>query len=398
VALVLRPLAALLVLALIAVCGCSGLNEKSGNARTGTAAADISAQSTSTTASAELGFPVTATRNTTRVAGADAVADVAGAVSAVFPATSSDNRPHAIAIVDKSNWQGAIAASVLMSQPLGIPVLLSNGGKLPAVSNDTLRRMKPTGSPLARNAQIIRIGDGAAQVSGYRTAIVPGTDVYEIAAGIDRFFSVARSKPTGDVVVTTGEQPGFAMPAAAWAARSGDSVLFVKQNVIPAYTRSALRRHDHPNIYVLGPSSAVSSSVVRALGKYGTVQRIDGITPVANAIAFTRYQKHGFGWGITTPGQNFSLANVNRPPDAAASAVLATSGVYAPLLLTDRASPLPSALENYFLDVQPGYQSNPNSGVFNHVWILGDDTMLSVSAQGKIDTITALVPVQTQKP
>jgi putative cell wall binding repeat protein len=398
VAPVLRPLAALLVLALVALCGCSGLNEKSGNARTGTAAAEISAQSTSKSASAELGFPVTATRNTTRVAGADAVADVAGAVSAVFPATSSDNRPHAVAIVDKTNWQGAIAASVLMSQPLGIPVLLSSGGKLPAVSSDTLKRMNPSGSPLARNAQIIRIGDGSAQVPGYRTAIVPGTDVYEIAAGIDRFFSVARSKPTGDVVVTTGEQPGFAMPAAAWAARSGDSVLFVKQNAIPAFTRAALHRHDHPNIYVLGPPTAISSSVVRALGRYGSVQRIDGITPVENAIAFTRYQRHGFGWGITTPGQNFSLASVNRPPDAAAAAALGTSGVYAPLLLTDRAGPLPSALENYFLDVQPGYQSNPNSGVFNHVWILGDDTMLSVSAQGRLDTITALVPVQTQKP
>jgi hypothetical protein len=398
VACVLRPLAALLLVALVVLCGCSGLNEKSGNARSATAPADISAQSSSKSASAELGFPVTATRNTTRVAGADSVADVAGAVSAVFPATSSDNRPHAVAIVDKGNWQGAVAASVLMAQPLGIPILLSSGGKLPAVTSDTLKRLKPTGSALAQNAQIIRIGDTAAQVPGYRTAIVPGTDPFEVAGGIDRFFSVARSKPTGDVMVTTADQAGFAMPVAAWAARSGDSVLFVKQNVVPAFTRSALRRHDHPRIYVVGPPSAISSSVVRSLGKYGSVTRIDGITPVQNAIAFTRYQRHGFGWGITTPGQNFTLANITRPADAAGSAVLATSGVFAPLLVTDRADPLPSALENYFLDVQPGYQSNPNSGVFNHVWILGDDTVVSVAAQGRLDTITELVPVQTQQP
>lgn len=397
-ALVLRPLAALLVVALVALCGCSGLNEKSKNARTGTAPADISAQSGSKSASAELGFPVTATRNTTRVAGADSVADVAGAVSAVFPATSSDNRPHAVAIVDKGNWQGAVAASVLMAQPLGVPILLSSGGKLPHVSSDTLKRLRPTGSALAQNAQIIRIGDTAAQISGYKTAIVPGTDPYEVAAGIDRFFSVARAKPTGDVVVTTGEQPGFAMPAAAWAARSGDSVLFVKQTVVPAFTRSALRRHDHPNIYVVGPPSAISSSVLKSLGKYGSVTRIDGITPVTNAIAFTRYQHRGFGWGITTPGQNFTLASVTRPADAAGSAVLATAGVFAPLLVTDRADPLPSALENYFLDVQPGYQSNPNSGVFNHVWVLGDSNTVSVAAQGRLDTITELVPVQTQQP
>jgi hypothetical protein len=400
---VLRPLAALLAVALLATAGCSGLNEH-GRGERGAAPAgkgappQISAQSGNQSATEELGFPLTATKNTTRVAGADAVADVAGVVAAAFPATSSDNRPHAVAIVDKSNWADAIAASVLMAKPLGVPILLSDGGKLPAVSSDVLARLKPTGSPLAQNAQIVRIGDDAAQVPGYRTAIIPGTDVYGVAAGIDRFFSVARAKPSPDVVIASGQQPGFAMPAAAWAARSGDTVLFVTQSSIPAFTRSALRRHSHPRIWVLGPSSVIGSSVLKALGRYGSVKRISGLTPVENAIAFTRFQSHGFGWGITTPGQNFTVANINRPADAAGAAVLASAGVFAPLLLTNRADPLPSALENYFLDVQPGFQSNPNAGVFNHVWILGDANTLSVSAQGRLDTITELVPVQAQKP
>jgi hypothetical protein len=235
-------------------------------------------------------------------------------------------------------------------------------------------------------------------VSGYKTAVIPGNDIYAIASGIDRFFSVARSKPANDVVVTTGEASGFAMPASAWAARSGDSVLFVKQNAIPAFTRSALRRHSHPNIYVLGPPTAISSTVAKGLKRYGKVTRIDGPTPVQNAIAFTRYSSHGFGWGITTPGQNFTLAGISRPADAAAAAALGTAGVFAPLLLTDQSSTLPTSLQNYFLDVQPGYQSNPNAGVFNHVWILGDNDLLSVQAQGQLDTITQLVPVQNQSP
>ncbi len=138
--------------------------------------------------------------------------------------------------------------------------------------------------------------------------------------------------------------------------------------------------------------------MTKALRRYGDVHRIDGITPVQNAIAFTRYHSHGFGWGIATPGQNFTIAGTSRPADAAGAAVLGTAGVFAPLLLTDRADALPSSLENYFLDVQPGYQSNPNSGVFNHVWILGDDNLLSVAAQGRLDSITQLVPVQSQSP
>lgn len=398
------PAAAVLLAAVLAgASGCHGLNEGSSNQRSsagrGSGGAPlISAQSGSRSAAAELGFPDTATKNTTRVAGADAVADVAGTVSAVFPATSQDNRPHAVAIVDKRDWPDAIAASVLMAQPLGVPILLSDAGKLPAVSSDTLSRLKPSGSPLAQNAQVIRIGDAAAQVPGYRTAVVPGSDPYAVSAGIDRFFSVARAKPSSDVVIASAEQPGFAMPAAAWAARSGDSVLFVKQNAVPTFTASALRRHSHPNIWVLGPPSAIAQSVISRLSKLGSVHRISGLTPVENAIAFTRFQSHGFGWGISTPGQNFTLASTARPADSAAAAVLATSGVFAPLLLTDRSDALPSPLESYFLDVQPGFQSNPNAGVFNHVWILGDDSTLSVSAQGRLDTITELVPVQAQKP
>ena len=57
-------------------------------------------------AATELGFPVTATKNTTRVAGGDAVADAAGVANAVFPATSDATRPKAVALVDKDNWQG----------------------------------------------------------------------------------------------------------------------------------------------------------------------------------------------------------------------------------------------------------------------------------------------------
>jgi len=394
-----RPLVALIAVALLALSGCKGLNENSGNKSVKSGGApDVSASSTSESGTEQLGFPVTATKNTTRVPGADAVADVAGVVSAVFPSTSAENRPNAVALVDKANWQGAVAASVLMARPLGIPMLLSDGGDLPPVSSNTLTRLTPRGSPLAQGAQIVRIGDDAARPNGYRSARIAAPDPYELAADIDRFFSVARSKPSPDVVVASGEQAAFAMPAAAWAARSGDSVLFVRRDVVPAATRAALRRHSHPDIFVLGPSSVISPKVTKVLRKLGRVSRVGGSTPVQNAIAFTRYHSRGFGWGITTPGQNFTLASVSRPADAAGAAVLATSGVFAPLLLTDRVAELPSQLESYFLDVQPGFQSNPNAGVFNHVWILGDDGVLSVNAQGRLDTITELVPVQSQQP
>ena len=43
------------------------------------------------------------------------------------------------------------------------------------------------------------------------------------------------------------------MPAAAWAAKSGDPVLFANATSCPPDTRAALRAHQQPKIYVLGP-------------------------------------------------------------------------------------------------------------------------------------------------
>ena len=92
-----------------------------------------------------------------------------------------------------------------------------------------------------------------------------------------------------------------------------------------------------------------------------------------NAIAFARYEKGDFGWGVVVPGYNFAIASTERPLDAAAAASLATRGVFAPLLLTDDAAELPRPLESYLLSVQPGYEDDPGQAVYNRAWILGDD-------------------------
>jgi hypothetical protein len=98
------------------------------------------------------------------------------------------------------------------------------------------------------------------------------------------------------------------------------------------------------------------------------------------------------------PGYNFTVANLSRPLDAAAAAPLATSGVFAPLLITDEAENLPKPLENYFLSVQPGYEGDPGEAVYNRAWILGDDEAVSVRQQAQIDRITELIPVQPTAP
>src|SRR5688572_31365035 len=71
----------------------------------------------------DLGFPFTATKNTTRVGGGDPIADVAGVAGAVWPATSASTRPNAVVLVDEDNWQGGRAASAFAGTAIGAPIL-----------------------------------------------------------------------------------------------------------------------------------------------------------------------------------------------------------------------------------------------------------------------------------
>ena len=350
-------------------------------------------------AAEDLGFPFTATKNTTRVGGGDPIADVAGVAGAVWPATSETTRPNAVVLVDEDNWQGGVAASVLAGTSVRAPILLSDGDDLPAVSADTLDRLDPKGSDLTKDAEVIRIGSRPPEPGGRKTTTVDGDDVYELASEIDRFHAVATGEPSDDVIIASGERAEYAMPAAAMAARSGDAVILAARNELPAASEQALKRHENPDIFILGPESVIGPQVERKLRPLGRrVQRVDGPTPVQNAIEFARFQSGSFGWGAEVPGQNFTIASTSRPIDAVGAASLATNGVFAPLLLTDDAETLPRSLESYLLDVQPGFENDPRLSVYNHAWILGDEDTISVEQQGRIDEITALIPVEINGP
>ena len=391
----LRRLSALfLAFAVLVAVGCSTSDNESRPPQLGVKSEDEQAVE-------KLGFPSSATRNTVRVGGSDAASDAAGVAGALYPATGDSDRPTAVVLVDQDDWATAVAASVLVGRPIGAPILLTDGSEMPAVTQDVLDRLKPKGSDLSKDAQVIRVGPDVARPGGYKTALIEGDNTFERAAATDRFFSAARAKPSNDVVLFSADSAEFAMPAAAWAARSGDAALPVRRNSIPAPVVKALREHSRPNVFVLGPERAISKKVVTQLEKEKLardVNRIEGPNPVENAIAFARYEKGDFGWGVVVPGYNFAVASTTRPGDASGAAALATRGVFAPLLLSDDPARLPQKLEEYFLSVQPGYEDDPAQAVYNRAWILGDDKAISVDQQAQVDQLTELIPVQPNAP
>ena len=358
-------------------------------------------------APARLGFPMIATKNTTRVPGADPIADAAGVALAVYPSTGGGTHPSVVVLAPTDDWQASIAASVLMATPIRAPLLLSDPSSLPSATSGALKTLAPTGSGAVGGDQIIRVGD-VPSPSGYKSASINGKDPYATAANIDQFASAATSgKPSADVVIASGDNAAYAMPAAGWAAESGDPILFVTGSSIPEPTRQALLAHQHPNIYVVGPSNVIPDSILTQLSKYGKVKRIAGADPSANSVAFTGYRDPpcvldqpcahvpgSFGWALRSPGHGYTLLNSNRPLDAAASAALSASGSYGPQLVIDNTSKLPPSVLNYFLDyATPGFtQEGPTAAVYNHAWMIGDATVISVAVQAEVDALLEAVP------
>ena len=87
------------------------------------------------------------------------------------------------------------------------------------------------------------------------------------------------------------------------------------------------------------------------------------------------------------------FATTQRPLDAAAAAPLSASGTYGPLLLLTAANALPAPLQDYLLDIQPGYDEDPVRGVYNHGWLIGDEGAVSVDVQARIDALLEIQPV-----
>jgi hypothetical protein len=343
-----------------------------------------------------LGFPVFATKNTTRVAGGDPVADAAGVALATYPARTPESRPQAVILAEVRDWRTGMAAAVLAARPIRGPVLFADGNELPAATKAALDALQPTGSKEAGGAQVIRVGT-TAPVDGYKTTDVTGGNPAALAGAVDRLQTAAAGGASGAVIVANLDRPEYAMPAAGWAAKSGNPILWVTGQGIPPETESALRTHRNAAIYVLGPASSVPDSVLDALGKLGTVKRVSGEDPVANAIAFARYRDGAFGWEVVDPGHGLVFANARRPQDAAAAAPLSAHGKYGPLLLLTDAGELTTPLQDYLLDIQPGYSedTDPVRGVYNHGWIIGDESALAAAVQARIDTLLEIQPVDT---
>jgi len=204
------------------------------------------------------------------------------------------------------------------------------------------------------------------------------------------------------IVLASDAPPALVMPAAGLSAESGAPVLLVSSTRLPAPTRAELASLHQPAIYVIDPP-ALGSRVISELAHLGPVKLIGSpaATPsaVANAIAVARYADGAFGWNIHEPGHGLVFANLSRPLDAPAAALLSASGDFGPLLLLEDSSPpggasLPPSLASYLSDIKPAFspQVPPVRVAYNHGWLIGDERAISAVTQAEIDALLEASP------
>ena len=344
-----------------------------------------------------LGFPSVATRNTTRISGTDPVDISMAAALAAYPTTGPGAPPSAVTIVDANDWQSGVAAATLAALPVGAPILLAPSGTLSAIGTETLAQLNPLGSPETGENKVFTVGK-VAPPSGYDVERIDGADPASIAAAVADEKATLTDEAPNSFVVVSSEAPEYATPAATWAARSGDVVLFTNKDEVPKPTLDVIKdkaNKDVP-IFVLGPAEVVSSKVLKQLDKAGgTVERVGGEDPETAAVELVKFSTGLFGWNLNDPGHGYVLVRTDRPMDVIATTALSTGGTWPALLLTDSSEKLPKVVEDYLLDVKPGYESDPTRAIVNHAWVIGDDSIISVDEQARLDDALELEIVET---
>ena len=316
-------------------------------------------------------IPAMITPNTTNTSRflASNPADLSDEIAnALFP-EAGNNAPGGTIRVPADNWQAGVAAAPLIRWVNG-PLVMDEGST-------------------------VRVESSTQNAPGEFAESNPAA----LAASVDATTATISGSPTTNILLVS-EDPGFAIPAAYWAAQSGDTVLFANDE-LPEATREALsRRNGEARIYTLGVDGAALG-----LDEFGTYKNLSANNKITAALEMAEFydEDNDFGWGFdlnnfgwrVNAHYNFVLANQELPEMAIAGVSLGRFGKFGPLLWTDR-DRLPTLVNQYLWKAKTEYYTNPVEGPFNHAWILGDYDIIDSAVQGRTNTSQEISEYRSQ--
>lgn len=345
-------------------------------------------------------MPWIGTKNTTRINSSDPIEAAVLASRTLWTSTNDNNRPGSVVLVDSNNWQIAAASADLIHHPSNGPILFVNQDGIPEATMNELRRLNPIGSKSNDGVQVIVVGkvsdktEEQLQELNYKVDKIEGEQPAAVAQAIDTYYAKVSGSTPESVIIGSMDSPDYTLPAVNWIAHMPEPLLYVKKNEVPKETIEALQtRGGKANIYIIGPESAVSGKVLEELKAYGKVIRISGADPYENAVNFAKFKdpETKFGWGIDSPGHNFSFLPSDSDMLAIAGASFSHLGKHAPLLFTDKDG-MPGSVMEYVMSIQPKFEQSPTEGPYNHAWITADEETISDKGQSEIDDMLEIVP------
>jgi hypothetical protein len=328
-------------------------------------------------------------KNTARVGGLSSADVAAAAVLSAYPETGT--RPTAWFLVRKDKWREAALAAQFATRPINGAVLPIEKEFIPTATIDVVSRLKVRGFPKVKKLNTIVIGKASTDV--FLDLVERKLDLtslkldpYALSEKLVPLHGGGAARFTSNLVIASGDQREYALPAAAWSAFSGDTLLFAGKDSVPEATRRVVAqrealRLERPTIYVIGPEKVISDAVVAQLAAYGTVKRVAGPSAVETAVALARYRDPEtlFGWGFRTGPASFSLVNERDWGNAIGAWTFSAVGPQAPLLLTNSAKRLPAPVVDYL----EGLAADKRS----HGFVFGSRDSISSEAFAQFDRL-----------
>jgi hypothetical protein len=351
-----------------------------------------------------------ATAHTTRLPASDPETQAIVIAQTVYAATQEENAVGAIILAPQDAATAFTAMNRVTHMPINAPLLyLDQQGRISQRTLREMHRLNPAGVPHDDFVQVYLIGATEPSVRqrieselGYKVRQFPAADPIALSELLDRWQAALKSDHPDEVVISALDHPdgiGHGMGAMGWNAHMGRGFAWVRRDSVPEETRRLLsRRFGGAYMYLTGSPDVISDTVARELARYGFVRRVYGADVYASNAVNAGYKGFGrnfgwwwgweardFGWGISQAGHNFIIGSTVDLLSVIPAAVLGHMGKHGPLLLIERDRVPPSVVR--YLDMVRPFESGPTETIFNHAWIIGDESRISWEAQRAIERL-----------